>query len=115
VRIAAQPLSNVYTVLLIIGLLAMALSLVMLWVTLEKRYAVSWAAGEEGKKALDEPAAQTRSQAALATKIEDQEKIMKGWGVETPKSVEAAKPAEGAKPVEGAVPAPPAPATPLAP
>ena len=51
VRVAAQPLSNVYTVLLLLGTVALVATLVMLCVTMNDRYGVILAVTEEGKQA----------------------------------------------------------------
>ena len=54
VRVAAQPLSNVYTVLLLLGTVALVATLVMLCVTMNDRYGVILAVTEEGKQAKRE-------------------------------------------------------------
>jgi len=54
VRVAAQPLSNVYTVLLLLGTVALVATLVMLCVTMNDRYGVILAATKEGKQAKRE-------------------------------------------------------------
>jgi len=67
VRVAAEPLSNVFTVLLLIGALALVLAAVMLWVTLDKRYGATFGTSDAGKAALDAPAkARADQQAADA-------------------------------------------------
>ena len=67
VRVAAEPLSNVFTVLLLIGALALVLAAVMLWVTLDQRYGVTFGVSDAGKTALDAPAkARADQQAADA-------------------------------------------------
>jgi hypothetical protein len=73
VRVAAEPLSNVFTVLLLIGALALVLAAVMLWVTLDQRYGVTFGVSDAGKTALDAPgkarAAQQSTDAELAEKL----------------------------------------------
>ena len=64
VRVAAEPLSNVFTVLLLIGALALVLAAVMLWGTLDKRYGVTFGASDAGKAALDAPAKARAAQQA---------------------------------------------------
>jgi hypothetical protein len=119
--VAAQPLSNVYTVLLVIGGLALLLSLAMLWVTLEKRYGVVWTAPDQGKAAYDIAA---KDQEKLRADLKTQEAAMAGGLPETPKLAtppEATAPAASGAPAEGgAAPAAPAeggaaPAAPVAP
>jgi len=73
VRIATEPLSNIFTVLLLIGALALVLAAVMLWVTLDKRYGVTFGVSDAGKAALDAPgkarAAQQAADAELTEKL----------------------------------------------
>jgi len=74
VRVAAEPLSNVFTVLLLIGALALVLAAVMLWVTLDKRYGVTlFGVSDAEKAALDAPgkarAAQQAADAELTEKL----------------------------------------------
>jgi hypothetical protein len=73
VRVAAEPLSNIFTVLLLIGALALVLAAVMLWVTLDKRYGVTFGVSDAEKAALDAPgkarAAQQAADAELAEKL----------------------------------------------
>ncbi|MBE3096510.1 MAG: hypothetical protein IMZ44_05195 [Planctomycetes bacterium] len=64
VRVAAEPLSNVFTVLLLIGALALVLAALMLWGTLDKRYGVTFGASDAGKAALDAPAKARAAQQA---------------------------------------------------
>ena len=47
VRVAAQPLSNIYTVLLLVALLAVVLTLVLLGYVLQTRYGGTLGYGEE--------------------------------------------------------------------
>jgi hypothetical protein len=114
VRVAAQPLSNVYTVLLVVGGLSLLLSLAMLWVTLEKRYGVVWTAPEQGKATYDIAA---KDQDKLRADLKAQEAELAGGLPETPKMatppeatpapVVAPVPAAGGAPAEGgAAPAP---------
>jgi hypothetical protein len=99
-------------VLTIIAFLALVLALVMLWVTLDKRYGSAWPISDEAKKAEEAPKTQKQEQDIRSAKLADQEKVMAGWVVETAKAPEAAKPAEATKAPEGAgggVALPPAP------
>lgn len=108
VRVAAQPLSNIYTVLLLIGALGLVGALVMLWVTLDGRYGATFAIGDKGKAALKEPAEAKervdRATADLAATTDAMKKfpeVMTGPG---------ATPAEGTGTTPPATPAPAAPA-----
>ncbi len=60
VRVAAQPLSNVYTVLLLVGALALIVALVMLVVVMNGNY--GGVLGEGPMKAVDEVAARQETQ-----------------------------------------------------
>ena len=62
VRVAAQPLSNVYTVLLLIGAVALVLALVLLAVVMDRNYGA--VLGEENMKAVDQAAAQQQRRRA---------------------------------------------------
>ena len=67
VRIAAQPLSNVYTVLLLVAALALVAALVFACATLEGRYGSILPVGGAGEQARrDIEDAQTRQKAADA-------------------------------------------------
>ncbi len=79
VRVAAQPLSNIYTVLLIVGLLSLILSLVMLWVSLEQRYGVTFAVTDEGKAALAAPTDAAKAQVAYKADLDAKSKAIEAW------------------------------------
>jgi hypothetical protein len=69
VRVAAAPLSNVYTVLLLIGALVLILVLTALWITTNQKYGVILGVSDEGKTAMQAPdlakAAQTKAQVSM--------------------------------------------------
>ena len=79
VRVAAQPLSNIYTVLLIIGFLGLALTLVMLWITLDQRYGVTFAVSDEGKAALAAPGVEMAKQKTKFDELEAKRKAIRDW------------------------------------
>ena len=113
VRVAAEPLSNVFTVLLLIGALALVLAAVMLWVTLDQRYGVTLGASDAGKSALDAPAKARAAQQAADAELTEKLAAIRRF----PEAIsKKAAPAEGGQtPPEAAPPAvtPPA-ATPPA-
>jgi hypothetical protein len=109
VRVAAQPLSNIFTVLLIIGLLALILTLVMLWTTLEKRYGASWGVSDEGQRALKQPAGETQKMGDAWKKLGDLEASRDNWLKDTTPAPAAVAPAAPAAPEGGAAPVAPAP------
>jgi|WetSurMetagenome_2_1015567.scaffolds.fasta_scaffold15605_3 hypothetical protein len=115
VRVAAQPLSNVYTVLLIIGFLTLTLSLVMLWVTLEQKYGVSFAATEPGKAALAEPDKAKDAQKKYNAGLDAEDAAIKAWpGIPAPAApVAPVAPVTPPTPAVGGTDA--APVTPVAP
>jgi hypothetical protein len=115
-------LSNVFTVLLLIGALALVLAAVMLWYTLDQRYGVTFGVSDAGKAALDAPAKARADQQAADAELTEKlaairrfpeaigKKAAPGEGGQTPP---AATPPEVAPPA--AVPpevAPPAAAPP---
>jgi hypothetical protein len=111
VRVAAEPISNVFTVLLLIGALALALSLVMLWATLESRYGVTFAVSDPGKAALNAPKAAESKEQAAAKDLDEKLQAIRSF------SQEIAAPAAGAAAPPAAAPpaeAPPAAAPPAA-
>jgi hypothetical protein len=80
VRVAAQPLSNIYTVLLIIGLIGLLISLIMVWVALEKRYGVTFAVTDEGKAAVSLPTREMDKQKAANAELDAKDLALKTWG-----------------------------------
>jgi len=69
VRVAAQPLSNVYTVLLLIGAVALILALVLLAVVMDRNYGAVM--GEENMKAVDQAAAQQQRRRAELDEVDE--------------------------------------------
>ena len=101
VRVAAQPLSNIYTILLVIGFLALVLALVMLWGTLEQRYGAPWAVTDEGKANLNAPIKAGEAQKAAAAELDNVQAGISAWKLSSlVKLAPAAPAAEG-----GAAPA----------
>jgi len=86
VRVAAQPLSNVYTVLLLIGGLALVVVFVMLAVTMNDRYECVLGVTEEGKRAKEEPDVQKARQDSVRDELNQTDKAIK----EFPEGVAAA-------------------------
>ena len=121
VRVAAQPLSNVFTVLLLIGALALVLATVALVVVGDKRFGATLGITDAGKAALEAPVQSSRKAKDAASELEkvrDQirrfpEPFKKGGP-----AAEGAAPSEPAapppSPTEGTAPAaaPPSPAPP---
>jgi len=97
VRVAAQPLSNVYTVLLLVGALALTLTLVVLCITMNARYGVILGVGSEGKLAKEASETAKRQQAGEKAKLEKVQEDLKRF----PEGVGAA-PAIGTTPAEKA-------------
>jgi hypothetical protein len=109
VRVAAQPLSNIYTVLLIIGLIGLLISLIMVWVALEKRYGVTFAVTDEGKTAVNMPTREMDKQKAANAELDAKDQALKTWGTVVPATpattpVEAAPAATGTAPATDAAP-----------
>jgi hypothetical protein len=109
VRIAAEPLSNVYTVLLLIGLVALVVATVMLWVTLEQRYGVTFGLSEAGKRALAAPEA---ARNALSAARADLQKKTEDEIVRFPEEMGKTAPGAAPTPPAEVTPTPPAPAAP---
>lgn len=105
VRVAAQPLSNVYTVLLLLGTVALVATLVMLGVTMNGRYECVLGVTEEGSRAKKEPEVQKARQDSVWAELEQVDKAIS----EFPEGVAA--PAVGA---DATTPAPEGGATPPA-
>ncbi len=63
VRVAAQPLSNVYTVLLLVAGLALVVALVFVCLTMDKNYGTILGVSEEGKRNKELPDAIAKDQA----------------------------------------------------
>jgi len=108
VRVAAQPLSNVYTVLLLLGAVALVTTAVMLGVTMNDRYGCILGVTDEGKRAKEAPEAAKRRQDSVRAELEQTDKAIK----EFPEGVTA--PAVGGDTAPPA-PVPPAPAAPTPP
>ena len=103
VRVAAQPLSNVYTVLLLIGGLALVVVFVMLAVTMNDRYECVLGVTEEGKRAKEEPDVQKARQDSVRDELNQTDKAIK----EFPEGVAAAIGAGVTPPAAGDATTPP--------
>jgi len=110
VRVAAQPLSNIYTILLVIGFLVLVLALVMLWVTLEQRYGVVWNITDVEKVNLNAPATETAKQKAASDELDSVQAGISAWKLSSPMKPAPAPAAPAAAPAAegGAAPAAPA-------
>ena len=84
VRVAAQPLSNIYTILLVIGFLVLVLALVMLWVTLEQRYGVVWNLTEPENNNLKAPADAAAKQKAARDELKSVQDGIDAWKLPSP-------------------------------
>lgn len=112
VRVAATPLSNVYTVLLLIGTLVLVLTLAGIWVIGDRTYGVVWGLSDVGKanlKAIDTVKA---NQEAAQKELDDKADALKQW----PAGMVPPVPGATTPAPEGTTPpaAPAAPATPPA-
>jgi len=110
VRVAAQPMSNIYTVLLLLGAVALVATAIMLAVTMNHRYGCVLGVTDAGKQAKREPAVQKRRQASVWAELEQVDKAIK----EFPEGV-AAPPVGGTTPAPATPPAPTPPVAPSAP
>ena len=111
VRVAAQPLSNVYTVLLLVGAVALVATAVMLGVTMNDRYGCILGVTDEGKRAKEAPEDAKRRQDSVLTELGKTDKAIK----EFPEGVTAPAVGGDVTPPAPAVPTPPAPAVPTPP
>ena len=122
VRVAAEPLSNVYTVLLLVGLVALVAGVVMLGLTLDTRYGVVFGLTSQGEAAMKGPDAAKANLAEVESKLKLGAEQIKGFpenvGKGTLPAAPATPPAEtptAPAPATPAAPAAPAPAAPAAP
>jgi hypothetical protein len=101
VRVAATPLSNVYTVLLLVGALVLILTLVGIVVTMDKRYGVVFGVTDVGKANLKAPDVAKEEHDRAAKALSDMDKALEQWPAgmvappptETPATPPAEKPA----------------------
>jgi len=110
VRVAAQPLSNVFTVLLLIGALALVLAAVSLLMTGNKRFGDACGLGSDAQEA---PAKSLQMAKAASEDLGKMREQIKRFPEPYKREGQAGQPAEPA-PSEPATPPPPA-ATPPAP
>jgi hypothetical protein len=100
VRVAATPLSNVYTVLLLVGALVLVLTLVGIIVTMDNRYGVVFGVTDAGKANLKAPEVAKEEQDRAAKALSDMDKALEQWpaGMVAPPPTEtpATPPAEKA-------------------
>ena len=120
VRVAAQPLSNVFTVLLLIGALALVLATVALVLVGNKRFGVTLGLTAEGETALKAPADSLQKAKNAADDLVKMREQISRFPEPYKREGQAGQPAEPA-PTEPAAPPPavtppaPAPETPAAP
>ena len=120
VRVAAQPLSNVFTVLLLIGALALVLATVALVLVGNKRFGVTLGLTAEGETALKAPANSLQKAKSAADDLAKMREQISRFPEPYKRAGQPGQPAEVA-PSEPAAPppavTPPAPAaeTPAAP
>jgi hypothetical protein len=112
VRVAAQPLSNVFTVLLLIGALALVLAMVVLVLVGNKRFGVTLGLTAEGETALKAPADSLRKAKSAADDLAKMREQISRFPEPYKRAGQPDQPAESA-PSEPAAP-PPA-VTPAAP
>ena len=79
VRVAAEPLSNVYTVLLLVGLVALVAGVVMLGLTLDTRYGVVFGLTSQGEAAMKGPDAAKANLAEVESKLKLGAEQIKGF------------------------------------
>ena len=120
VRVAAQPLSNVFTVLLLIGALALVVAVTALMVTGSKRFGVTFGLTSEGETALKAPGNSIQKATSAADELAKMREQINRFPEPFKKEGQAGQPTE-AVPAESVTPppaaTPPAPAaeTPAAP
>jgi len=108
VRVAAQPLSNVYTVLLLVGGVALVVALVFLCVELNKNYGTILGVTEKGEANKQLPDKVKTQQAGLREELDETDKALKRFpeGVSASPGTDVGPTGEG-----GGTPAPDAPPT----
>ena len=111
VRVAAQPLSNVFTVLLLIGALALVVAVAALMVTGSKRFGVTFGLTSEGETALKAPGNSIQKATSAAADLAKMREQINRFPEPFKKE---GQPAEAA-PAESVTPPPPSPETPAAP
>ncbi|MFO8014230.1 MAG: hypothetical protein R6X20_13100 [Phycisphaerae bacterium] len=77
VRVAAQPLSNVYTVLLLVGVVALVLTLLMLCVVMDARYGTILGFTQKGEANKQLPATIADQQASRRRDLEEVDQALK--------------------------------------
>ena len=112
VRVAAQPLSNVYTVLLLLGAIALVTALVMTCITLQGRYGSILPLGSAGEQSQRDLEDAKSKQAAVGGELDQMQKALEQW----PQGTVGSAPAPVGEPAPVEEPAPaaepePAPAT----
>jgi hypothetical protein len=116
VRVAATPLSNVYTVLLLIGALVLALTLAGIWIIGDRTYGVVWGITDSGKVNLKRIDTAKADEEAAQKELNDKAEALKQWpaGMVPPVPPAPGTTAPAAPTTPPAAPATP-PATPAAP
>jgi len=109
VRVAATPLSNVYTVLLLIGALVLALTLAGIWLIGDRTYGVVWGITDSGKANLKRIDTAKADEEAAQKELNDKAEALKQWPAGM---VPPAPPAPGSTAPAAPTTPPAAPATP---
>ena len=102
VRVAAQPLSNVYTVLLLLGALALVTALVMTCITLQGRYGSILPLGSAGEQSRRDLEDAKSKQAAAGGELDQMQKALEQW----PQGTVGGVPAPAGEPAPVGEPAP---------
>ena len=79
VRVAAQPLSNVYTVLLLIGALCVAAAAVMECITLQSRYGSILPVGDAGEQTRRDIENAVNQQKAQDAELDQMQENLSRW------------------------------------
>jgi hypothetical protein len=79
VRVAAQPLSNVYTVLLLLGALALVTALVMTCITLQSRYGSILPLGSAGEQSQRDLEDAKSKQATAGGELDEMQRALEQW------------------------------------
>ncbi|MGB2754541.1 MAG: hypothetical protein WBD75_06630 [Phycisphaerae bacterium] len=101
VRVAAQPLSNVYTVLLLLGALALVTALVMTCITLQGRYGSILPLGSAGEQSQRDLEDAKSKQAATGGELDQMQKALELW----PRGTVGGAPAPAGEPAPAPEPA----------
>jgi len=95
VRVATQPLSNVYTVLLLLAVVALIVSLVFVCIALDRNYGTILGVSEEGKRNKELPDHIAKEQAEFRDQLKQVDAALERF----PEGIEPAADA-GGEPVQ---------------